>query len=103
MSHREMRSGWGNSLYTNSLTRRGTPTPTLPRKRERGKSSGCRFDSIYFTHALDSQIGFPDRVVGQHLAGTAGGADRAGFEQIGAIDHLQHLLHVLLDDQHGEA
>ena len=27
---------------------------------------------------------------------------RAGLEQIGAIDHLQHLLHVLLDDQHRE-
>ena len=28
---------------------------------------------------------------------------RAGLQQIGAIDHAQHLLHVLLDDQHGQA
>ena len=28
-------TGGGNSLYTNSATRGGTPTPTLPRKRER--------------------------------------------------------------------
>ena len=27
---------------------------------------------------------------------------RAGFQQIGAVDHPQHLLHVLLDDQHRE-
>ena len=34
-----------------------------------------------------------------HLRRRAGGANAAGFEQIGAIDHAQHLLHVLLDDQ----
>jgi hypothetical protein len=28
-------TGGGNSLHTNSMTRGGTPTPTLPRKRER--------------------------------------------------------------------
>ena len=27
----------------------------------------------------------------------------AGFEQVGAVDQFEHLLHVLLDDQHGEA
>ena len=36
-------------------------------------------------------------------ADVPGGADAAGLEQVGAIDHAQHLLHVLLDDQHGEA
>jgi hypothetical protein len=31
--------GWGNSLHSGSVTRGGTPTPTLPRKRERERSS----------------------------------------------------------------
>ena len=35
----EERGGWGNSINTGSLTRGGTPTPTLPRKRERERSS----------------------------------------------------------------
>jgi hypothetical protein len=30
-----MRCGWGNTLHTSSLTRGDTPTPALPRKRER--------------------------------------------------------------------
>src|SRR5512139_1156288 len=30
--------GGGNSLQTTSLTRGGTPTPTLPRKRERERT-----------------------------------------------------------------
>ena len=43
-----------------------------------------------------------DRVGRHHLFRRAGRADGAGLEQIGAVDHLQHLLHVLLDDQHRE-
>ena len=38
-SHRRCDPGGGNSLHTNGLTRGGTPTPTLPRKRERERSS----------------------------------------------------------------
>src|SRR5438094_307164 len=51
----------------------------------------------------DSEIRFADRVAGQQLGGGAGGADAAGLEHVRAIDDAQHLLHVLLDDQHGEA
>jgi hypothetical protein len=45
----EERSGWGISLHTGSVTRGGTPTPTLPRKRERERSSvvdAARFNLI---------------------------------------------------------
>ena len=59
--------------------------------------------SAHRSSTYTPKIGLPDRVVGQHLARRAGGADRACLQQIGAIDHLQHLLHVLLDDQYGQA
>ncbi len=36
-----MRYGWGNSLHTGSVTCGGTPTPALPRKRERERTSAC--------------------------------------------------------------
>src|SRR5689334_14779094 len=44
-----------------------------------------------------------DIVAGGKLGGGAGGLDAADLEQIGPIDDLQHLAHVLLDDQHGVA
>src|SRR4051812_1247 len=38
-----MRSGWGNSLHTNSLTRGDTPTPPSPARAGEGAQSlrGC--------------------------------------------------------------
>jgi hypothetical protein len=38
--------------------------------------------------------------VRQQLLGAAARADRAGLEQMGAVDDPQHLVDVLLDDQH---
>ena len=38
---------------------------------------------------LNSKIGFPDRIVGEHLAGTTRCANAAGLQQIGPIDHPQ--------------
>ena len=51
-----------------------------------------------YSHALNPQICLLDRIGRHHLFRRAGGADGAGFQQIGAVDHLEHLLHVLLDE-----
>src|SRR5262249_53968296 len=53
--------------------------------------------------ASESHIGAADMVVARELARDAAQADMAAFEQVGAIDDVEHLLHVLLDDQYGEA
>src|SRR4029450_893438 len=46
---------------------------------------------------------FADAVAGQELGSAPGGVDVARLEQVGAIDHAEHLLHVLLHDQHGQS
>src|SRR5207248_6722376 len=51
----------------------------------------------------DSQVRFADRVAGQELGGAGGGADAAGLQHVRAVDDAEHLLDVLLDDQHREA
>src|SRR5256712_4434979 len=48
----------------------------------------------------NSEIRFADAVARQELGGPPGGVNAARLEQVGPIDHPQHLLHVLLDDQH---
>src|SRR2546422_11780021 len=48
----------------------------------------------------DSEIRLADAVARQQLGGAPGGVDAAGLEQVRANDHPEHLLHVLLDDQH---
>src|SRR4029077_14404585 len=50
----------------------------------------------------DSEIRLANAVTRQELGGAAGGVDAARLEQVRAIDHPEHLLHVLLDDQHGQ-
>src|SRR5438093_1645968 len=50
-----------------------------------------------------AEVRFADAVARQELGGSAGGANAARLEQVGAIDHPQHLLDVLLDDQHRQA
>src|SRR5688572_29752703 len=52
--------------------------------------------------ALDAEIRLFDGIARQQLGRRARAADGAGLEQVGAVDDLQHLLHVLLDDQHGK-
>src|SRR5437868_12439260 len=52
--------------------------------------------------SLYPQIRLPDGVVLSHLAGAARSADGARLQQVRAVDHAQHLLHVLLDNQHGQ-
>ena len=42
------------------------------------------------------------KLVVLELGRGAGELDAADLEQIGAVDDLEHLLHVLLDDQHGQ-
>ena len=49
------------------------------------------------------EVRFADRVGRQQFGGGAGGADAARLEQVGAVDDAEHLLHVLLDDEHGQA
>src|SRR4029453_4146341 len=51
----------------------------------------------------DSEIRLANTVTRQELGGAAGGVDTARLEQVRAVDHPEHLLHVLLDDQHGQA
>src|SRR5262249_27187650 len=52
---------------------------------------------------LDPEIGLADGLGRGQLGGGAGGPDAARLEQVRPIHHPQHLLHVLLDDQHVEA
>jgi hypothetical protein len=44
-----------------------------------------------------------DGVAAEQFVRRAGGADGSRLEQVGPVDDLEHLLHVLLDDQHGES
>ena len=54
--------------------------------------------------SIKSHIGLADRrVVALSSAALPDKPDAADFEQIGAVDDLEHLLDVLLDDEHGEA
>src|SRR5437016_9998170 len=50
----------------------------------------------------DSEIRLADAVARQQLGGSPGGVDAAGLEQVRAIDHAEHQLHVLLDDRSEE-
>src|SRR5258705_7408712 len=50
----------------------------------------------------DSEVCLANAVTRQELGGAAGRVDAARLEQVRAIDHPEHLLHVLLDDQHGQ-
>src|SRR5436309_15980260 len=51
---------------------------------------------------LQSEICLAHESIGLELGGHAGELDAPDLEQIGAVDQLEQLLHVLLDDQHGE-
>src|SRR6266404_6158843 len=51
----------------------------------------------------DSEVCLANAVTRQELGGAAGRVDTARLEQVRAIDHPEHLLDVLLDDQHGQA
>src|SRR5947209_6907204 len=92
-------AGGGNSLDTTRLTRGGTPSPDLPRKRERERTSvGSPSEpNSFLSHP---EIRLLDGVVAHHFRRRARGAKAAGLEQIGPVDHAQHLLHVLLDNQY---
>src|SRR5689334_10637535 len=48
-------------------------------------------------------VGLADELVLAHRRGRAGGADPPDLEEIGAVDEIEHLTHVLLDDEDGEA
>src|SRR5262249_30770726 len=61
-----------------------------------------RLDKIN-VHALQPHIGFADEAVALQLGGGAGKPDGSDLQQIGAVDHLEHLLDVLLDNQYGKA
>src|SRR5258706_2108331 len=51
---------------------------------------------------LQPHVGAPHHVALQQFGGRPGQGYMAGLEKIGAIDQLQRLLDVLLDDQHGK-
>src|SRR6267142_87842 len=71
-----------------------TPLSSASSKKMSKTASG------FISHA---QVGFADRVGRQQFGGAAGGADAAGLQQVGTVDDAEDLLHVLLDDEHGEA
>src|SRR4030095_10438270 len=50
-----------------------------------------------------SEVRFADAIARQELGGSSGGVDVAGLEQVGAVDHPEHPLPVLLHDQHRQA
>src|SRR5262247_2297894 len=51
----------------------------------------------------DAQIRFANRLALEQLGRAAGCPDTPRLEEIGPIDDVEHLLHVLLDDEHSEA
>src|SRR5580704_17809673 len=54
------------------------------------------------SNALESHIGLADELVILELRGGSAEADVARFDQVGAVDDIEDLADVLLDDEHGE-
>src|SRR5215510_8985595 len=59
--------------------------------------------SRYGSMPLQPQIGLADEVVALQFARRAGEPDAPDLEQIGAVDDVEHLVDVLLDDEHRQA
>src|SRR5579859_3394973 len=75
--------------------------PHEPRESWSRPSPGRHIPSTVI--AAPPEIGGADRRAVEQFGRRSARADRAGFEQIGAVDDLQYLPDILLDDQHGEA
>src|SRR3974390_3042918 len=75
-----------------SASRASTPPSSRPLiTASRRKMSLC----------LQSQICLLHYAVRLEFRSRSGELDASGFEQIGAVDHVEQLLDVLLDDEHG--
>src|SRR5579883_886283 len=94
------------AIHTTSITPKIRFRPRDSRASTPPRSSPFNADSSRKMsmgwRSLQPQIRAAHELVALELGGGAGDADGTHVEEIGAIDEIEHLLHVLLDDQDRE-